>query len=233
MLGDSSDAELSGLGVDVLLNGGARWRPERPDQRIRVEIADDLNEAGAAKAQGLLSWPAARFSWNSTTTISSRRRAWRRSARTSVTPRPRAGVPQGGLRKGRRVLRHLYGPGRPAYIEANALAWSHRRGLLALDLGAAHRKLINDFHRLPAPGNEYRTFCFPTEWHSTKNISYVVANLIAMKEVAGRCGRPLLVQRSSTPWMQKALCATGQVSQGAISRSPDVSCVHSRRRRDG
>ncbi|MEU6216459.1 glycosyltransferase [Streptomyces sp. NPDC047022] len=34
---------------------------------------------------------------------------------------------------------------------------------------------------------------FPTEWHSTNNISYVVANLIAMKEGATRCGGPLLV----------------------------------------
>jgi SAM-dependent methyltransferase len=34
---------------------------------------------------------------------------------------------------------------------------------------------------------------FPTEWHSQNDISYVVANLIAMKEGAERCGGPLLV----------------------------------------
>ncbi|MET8801872.1 hypothetical protein [Streptomyces sp. NPDC004546] len=34
---------------------------------------------------------------------------------------------------------------------------------------------------------------FPSEWHSKNNISYVVANLIAMKEGAPRCGGPLLV----------------------------------------
>ncbi|MFF7903592.1 glycosyltransferase [Streptomyces sp. NPDC007920] len=178
------------------------------------------------------------------------------------------------------------------YIEANALAWSGRRGLLALDLGAAHRKppgylgvdqypgegvdivatlpgkldlpdnsvglmravdflehvpakvpLINELYRLLAPGgmlltmtpssdgrgayqdpthvayynensfwyytdNQYRTFVpeiqarfqssrlvtyFPSEWHSRNNISYVVANLIAMKEGAERCGGLLLV----------------------------------------
>ncbi|CAO5184360.1 Glycosyltransferase [Frankia sp. AiPs1] len=33
----------------VLLNGGARWRPETPDDRVRVEIADDLRGVGAAK----------------------------------------------------------------------------------------------------------------------------------------------------------------------------------------
>jgi SAM-dependent methyltransferase len=178
------------------------------------------------------------------------------------------------------------------YIEANALAWTHRRGLLAVDLGAARRKppgylgvdqypgegvdivatlpgkldlpddsvglmravnflehvpakvpLINELYRLLAPGgmlltmtpssdgrgayqdpshvayynensfwyytdNQYRTFVpdieakfqtsrlvtyFPSEWHSEKNISYVVANLIAMKEGAARCGGELLV----------------------------------------
>ncbi|MFD0635214.1 glycosyltransferase [Catenulispora yoronensis] len=33
----------------VLLNRGARWRPERPDERVRVEIADDITGVGAAK----------------------------------------------------------------------------------------------------------------------------------------------------------------------------------------
>lgn len=178
------------------------------------------------------------------------------------------------------------------YIESNALAWTKRRGLLALDLGAAHRKppgylgvdqhardgvdiiatlpapldlpdnsvgllravdflehvpakvpLINELYRLLAPGgmlltltpssdgrgayqdpthvayynensfwyytdNQYRAFVpeiqarfqnsrlvtyFPTDWHARNQISYVVANLIAMKEGAERCGGPLLV----------------------------------------
>ncbi|MDQ1049073.1 glycosyltransferase [Streptomyces sp. V4I2] len=178
------------------------------------------------------------------------------------------------------------------YIEANALAWTKRRGLLALDLGAAHRKppgylgvdqyprdgvdivarlpepldlpddsvgllravdflehvpakipLINELYRLLAPGgmlltqtpssdgrgayqdpthvayynensfwyytdNQYRAFVpeirarfhrsrlvtyYPTDWHSRNHISYVQANLIAVKEGAERCGGPLLV----------------------------------------
>ncbi|WP_340384308.1 glycosyltransferase [Streptomyces sp. SS7] len=178
------------------------------------------------------------------------------------------------------------------YIEANALAWTLRRGLLALDLGSAGRKppgytgvdrragegvdivatlpgrldlpddsvglvravnfleyvpakvpLINELYRLLAPGgmlltltassdgrgayqdpthvayynensfwyytdDQYRTFVpdiearfqssrlvtyFPSEWHTEKDISYVVANLIAMKEGAARCGGKLLV----------------------------------------
>ncbi|MER5533595.1 glycosyltransferase [Streptomyces mirabilis] len=33
----------------VLLNSGARWQPERPDERVRVEIADDVRGVGAAK----------------------------------------------------------------------------------------------------------------------------------------------------------------------------------------
>ncbi|WP_317446598.1 glycosyltransferase [Streptomyces collinus] len=33
----------------VLLNNGARWRPEHPDDRVRVEIADELRGVGAAK----------------------------------------------------------------------------------------------------------------------------------------------------------------------------------------
>ncbi|WP_460061663.1 glycosyltransferase [Streptomyces sp. YKOK-I1] len=178
------------------------------------------------------------------------------------------------------------------YIEANALAWTLRHGLIALDLGAADRKppgyvgvdrrsgagvdivatlpekldlpddsvglvravnflehvpakvpLINELYRLLAPGgmllvstpssdgrgayqdpghvayynensfwyytdDQYRAFVpdlearfqssrlatyFPSDWHSEKNISYVVANLIAMKEGAARCGGRLLV----------------------------------------
>ncbi|MDH6130263.1 glycosyltransferase [Kitasatospora sp. GP82] len=178
------------------------------------------------------------------------------------------------------------------YVEANALAWTKRRGLLALDLGAAHRKppgylgvdqhpgdgvdivatlpgrldlpddsvgllravdflehvpakipLINELYRLLAPGgmlltltpssdgrgayqdpthvafynensfwyytdNQYRVFVpeiqarfqssrlvtyYPTDWHSRNNISYVLANLIAMKDGAQRCGGLLLV----------------------------------------
>lgn len=178
------------------------------------------------------------------------------------------------------------------YVEANALAWTKRRGLLALDLGAAHRKadgylgvdqlavdgvdivatlpgpldlgddsvglvravdflehvpakvpLINELYRLLAPGgmllvrtpssdgrgayqdpthvafynensfwyytdNQYRVFVpelqarfqssrlvtyFPTDWHSRNHISYVQANLIAVKEGAERSGGLLLV----------------------------------------
>jgi glycosyltransferase involved in cell wall biosynthesis len=33
----------------VLLNNGARWRPETPDERVRVEIADAIRGVGAAK----------------------------------------------------------------------------------------------------------------------------------------------------------------------------------------
>lgn len=178
------------------------------------------------------------------------------------------------------------------YVEGNALAWTKRRGLLALDLGAAHRKadgylgldqrpvdgvdivatlpgpldlpddsvglfravdflehvpakvpLINELYRLLAPGgmllvrtpssdgrgayqdpshvafynensfwyytdNQYRVFVpeiearfqssrlvtyFPSDWHSKNQISYVQANLIAMKDGAERCGGLLLV----------------------------------------
>ncbi|CAM5493578.1 hypothetical protein SALBM311S_11416 [Streptomyces alboniger] len=178
------------------------------------------------------------------------------------------------------------------YVEANALAWTYRRGLVALDLGAARRKppgyvgvdkypaegvdivatlpdrvdlpddsvgliravnflehvpakvpLINELYRLLTPGgmlltltpssdgrgahqdpshvayynensfwyytdNQYRAFvpdlearfqssrlttCFPSDWHSENNISYVIANLIAMKDGSERCGGPLLV----------------------------------------
>ncbi|MFJ9867872.1 methyltransferase domain-containing protein [Streptomyces sp. NPDC101165] len=34
---------------------------------------------------------------------------------------------------------------------------------------------------------------YPTEWHSTNNISYVQANLIAVKDGAERCGGLLMV----------------------------------------
>ena len=33
----------------VLLNNGARWRPDQPDDRVRVEIDDDISGVGAAK----------------------------------------------------------------------------------------------------------------------------------------------------------------------------------------
>jgi SAM-dependent methyltransferase len=178
------------------------------------------------------------------------------------------------------------------YIEANALAWTRRRGLLAVDLGAAHRKppgylgldqysgesvdlvaqlpdrvdlpdgsvgllravdflehvpakvpLINELFRLLAPGgmlltltpssdgrgayqdpthvafynensfwyyanNQYRLFVpeiearfqasrlvtyYPSDWHRNNDISYVQANLIAVKEGTARCGGLLLV----------------------------------------
>jgi SAM-dependent methyltransferase len=144
----------------------------------------------------------------------------------------------------------------------NALAWTKRRGLLALDLGAAHRKppgylgvdqyardgvdiiatlpapldlpddsvgllravdflehvpakvpLINELYRLMAPGGMLLTLTpssdgrgayqdpthvayynensfFPTDWHSRNQISYVQANLIAVKDGAERCGGP-------------------------------------------
>ena len=177
------------------------------------------------------------------------------------------------------------------YIEASALAWARRRGLLALDLGAAHARppgylgvdrlpaagvdliselpaplpfadgsvgviravdflehvadkvaLINELYRLLAPGGlllsqtpstdgrgafqdpthvafynensfwyyteaKYRNFVpeirarfqssrivtrFPTEWHAAHQISYVTANLIALKEPMPRNGGPVL-----------------------------------------
>lgn len=176
------------------------------------------------------------------------------------------------------------------YFESNALAWARRRGLLALDLGAAHNRppgylgvdqhpgedvdivatlpapldledgsvgvirafdflehvadkvgLVNELYRLLAPGgillsmtpstdgrgafqdpthvafyNEnsfwyyteraYRDFVpelqvqfqtsrlvthFPTEWHQAHDISYVTANLIALKDGTPRNGGPL------------------------------------------
>lgn len=177
-------------------------------------------------------------------------------------------------------------------IEPNLLAWAERRGLLALDLGAAHRKppgylgvdqydgdevdivatlpapldlpddsvgviravdflehvpakvpLINELYRVLAPGgmlltltpssdgrgayqdpthvafynensfwyytdDQYRTFVpeikarfqssrlvtyYPSEWHQLHQISYVAANLIAIKDDTERFGGPLQV----------------------------------------
>ncbi|MFI2458192.1 glycosyltransferase [Streptomyces sp. NPDC019539] len=385
----------------VLLNNGARWRPERPDERVRVEIADELRGVGAAKrraceiARGevlveldhddLLAkdclaeltkafdeHPDVVFVYSNTAQITedggrddtrfNETHGWqyedvdvdgrRLLAAKTMAPTPhnvsyiwyapnhvrafRKDVYDkvGGYDATRTVLddqdlmcrmfqagdfhhieRCLYLQRiHPAntqrdpqinahiqretvalydkYIEANALAWTQRRGLLALDLGAAHRKppgylgvdqhpgdgvdivatlpdpldlpdnsvglmravdflehvpakvpLINELYRVLAPGgmlltmtpssdgrgayqdpthvafynensfwyytdNQYRTFVpeiearfqssrlvtyFPTDWHSKNNISYVVANLIAMKEGAARCGGPLLV----------------------------------------
>jgi O-antigen biosynthesis protein len=177
------------------------------------------------------------------------------------------------------------------YIEANALTWAERQGLLALDLGAAHGHtpgylgvdrvagdgvdivaelpaplpfaegsvgviravdflehvadkvaLINELYRLLAPGGlllsqtpstdgrgafqdpthvafynensfwyyteaQYRNYApgvrarfqssrlmtnYPTEWHARHHISYVTANLIALKEPMPRNGGQLL-----------------------------------------
>ncbi|MFC9278889.1 glycosyltransferase [Streptomyces collinus] len=385
----------------VLLNNGARWRPERPDDRVRVEIADEVKGVGAAKrracelARGEIlveldhddllakaclaqlgkafdAHPEAVFVYSNTAQITEDGKrddsrfdetfGWqyeevRVDGRkllqvVSLEPTPhnvayiwyapnhvRAFRKEsyekvGGYDPARTVLddqdlmcrlfhlgdfhhidRCLYLQRlHPAntqrdpeinahiqretvalydkYIEANALAWTHRRGLLALDLGAAHRKppgylgvdqrqgegvdivatlpgrldladgsvglmravdfleyvpakvpLINELYRLLAPGgmlltmtpsadgrgayqdpthvahynensfwyytdNQYRTFVpdldarfqssrlvtyFPSEWHNRNNISYVVANLIAMKDGAARCGGKLLV----------------------------------------
>ncbi|MEN1887624.1 glycosyltransferase [Streptomyces mirabilis] len=385
----------------VLLNNGARWRPERPDHRVRVEIADDLRGVGAAKrraceltrgeilveldhddllAKACLTelgkafdaHPEAVFVYSNTAQITEDgKRDESRFDETcgwqyeevnvdgrkllqviSLAPTPHnvsyiwyapnhvrafrrdSYEKAGGYDAARTVLDdqdlmcRLFHVGdfhhinrclylqrvHPAntqsdpeinghiqretvalydkYIEANALAWTQRRGLLALDLGAAHRKppgyvgvdqrpeegvdivatlpekldlpdgsvglmraveffehvpakvpLINELYRLLAPGgmllvmspssdgrgahqnpahvahynensfwyytdDQYRTFVpeiearfqssrlvtyFPTEWHSQKDISYVVANLIAMKEGTPRCGGPLLV----------------------------------------
>ncbi|MFI6353077.1 glycosyltransferase [Streptomyces sp. NPDC050743] len=385
----------------VLLNNGARWRPERPDERVRVEIADDIKGVGAAKrracelargeilveldhddllakaclaelAKAFDAHPDAVFVYSNTAQITEDGKrddsrfnesyGWQYSdvrvdgrkllQVQSMAPTPhnvayiwyapnhvrafrrKAYERVGGYDAARTVLddqdlmcrlfhigdfhhieRCLYlqrmhpentqrDPKINAqiqretvalydkYIEANALAWTARRGLLALDLGAAHRKppgylgvdqrpgmgvdivatlpdkldlpdnsvglmravdflehvpqkvpLINELYRLLAPGgmlltmtpssdgrgayqdpthvafynensfwyytdNQYRAFVpdiearfqssrlvtyFPSEWHSKNNISYVVANLIAMKEGAPRCGGPLLV----------------------------------------
>ncbi|SDN11656.1 glycosyltransferase [Streptomyces wuyuanensis] len=385
----------------VLLNNGARWRPEQPDDRVRVEIADGLRGVGAAKrracelARGEIlveldhddllardclaelgkafdEHPEAVLVYSNTAQITedggrddtrfNETHGWqyeevdvdgrRLLAAKTMAPTPhnvsyiwyapnhvrsfRKDVYEkvGGYDATRTVLddqdlmcrlfqagdfhhieRCLYlqrihtantqrDPQINAhiqretvalydkYIEANALAWTQRRGLLALDLGAAHRKppgylgvdqhagdgvdivatlpgrldlpdnsvgllravdflehvpakvpLINELYRLLAPGgmlltmtpssdgrgayqdpthvafynensfwyytdNQYRAFVpeiearfqnsrlvtyFPTDWHSKNDISYVVANLIAMKEGAARCGGPLLV----------------------------------------
>ncbi|MFE7133023.1 glycosyltransferase [Streptomyces sp. NPDC057638] len=385
----------------VLLNNGARWRPERPDERVRVEIADEIRGVGAAKrracelARGeilveldhddLLASdclaelgkafdenPECVFAYSNTAQITedggrddtrfNEEHGWRYEevlvdgrqllAARTMAPTPHnvayiwyapnhvrafrkdAYTEVGGYDATRAVLddqdlmcrlfqvgdfhhierclylqrMHTANTQRDAevnahiqretvalydkYIEANALAWSRRRGLLALDLGAAHRKppgylgvdqhpgegvdivatlpdrldlpdgsvgliravdflehvpakvpLINELYRLLAPGgmlltttpssdgrgayqdpthvafynensfwyytdDQYRAFVpeiearfqssrlvtyFPTEWHSSNRISYVVANLIAMKEGATRCGGPLLV----------------------------------------
>ncbi|MGW5660138.1 glycosyltransferase [Streptomyces sp. NPDC003758] len=385
----------------VLLNNGARWRPERPDERVRVEIADDVDGVGAAKrracelARGEIlveldhddllastclaelgtafdEHPEAVLVYSNTAQITedgkrddtrfNEEHGWHYEEVSvdgrkllqamSMAPTPhnisytwyapnhvrafrrKSYEKAGGYDPTRTVLedqdlmcrlfhvgdfqripRCLYlqrvhplntrrDPEINAriqretvvlydkYIEANALAWTHRRGLLALDLGAAHRKppgylgvdqnpgegvdivatlpgkldlpdnsvglmravhflehvpakvpLINELYRLLAPGgmllamtpssdgrgayqnpthvayynensfwyytdNQYRAFVpeikarfqksrlvtyFPTEWHAQHDISYVVANLIAMKEGAERCGGPLLV----------------------------------------
>ncbi|MGW2556559.1 glycosyltransferase [Streptomyces sp. NPDC001635] len=385
----------------VLLNQGARWRPEQPDERVRVEVADGVDGVGAAKrracelargqilveldhddllakdclgelAEAFDARPEAVFVYSNTAQITEDGKrdesrfnedyGWKfeevtvdgrkvlQAVSMDATPHNVAYIwyapnhvrafrrdvyeKVGGYDATRTVLddqdlmcrlfqagdfhhikRCLYlqrihanntqrDPEINAhiqaetvalydkYIEANALAWSQRRGLLALDLGAAHRKppgyvgvdqhpgegvdivatlpekldlpdncvgvlraveflehvpakvpLINELYRLLAPGgmlltttpssdgrgayqnpmhaafynensfwyytdNEYRGFVpdikarfqnsrlvtyYPTEWHAKNDISYVVANLIAMKEGAARCGGPLLV----------------------------------------
>lgn len=385
----------------VLLNNGARWRPERPDERVRVEIADDVHGVGAAKrracelargeilveldhddllakaclaelAEAFDANPEAVFVYSNTAQITqdggrdesrfNKEHGWeyedvsvdgrRLLQALSMAPTPhnvsyiwyapnhvrafRKDVYEkvGGYDATRTVLDdqdlmcRLFQAGdfhhiprclylqriHPAntqrdpeinahiqretvtlydkYVEANALAWTQRRGLFALDLGAAHRKppgylgvdqypgegvdivatlpgkldlsdgsvgllravdflehvpakvpLINELYRLLAPGgmlltmtpssdgrgayqdpthvafynensfwyytdNQYRAFVpeiqarfqnsrlvtyYPTDWHSKNNISYVVANLIAVKDGASRCGGPLLV----------------------------------------
>ncbi|WP_326606892.1 glycosyltransferase [Streptomyces sp. NBC_01799] len=385
----------------VLLNNGARWRPEQPDERVRVEIADDVHGVGAAKrracelargeilveldhddllAKGCLAElaeafdanPEAVFVYSNTAQITqdggrdesrfNKEHGWqyedvnvdgrRLLQALSMAPTPhnvsyiwyapnhvrafRKDVYEkvGGYDATRTVLDdqdlmcRLFQAGdfhhiprclylqriHPAntqrdpeinahiqretvalydkYVEANALAWTQRHGLFALDLGAAHRKppgylgvdqhpgegvdivatlpgkldlpdgsvgllravdflehvpakvpLINELYRLLAPGgmlltmtpssdgrgayqdpthvafynensfwyytdNQYRAFVpeiearfqnsrlvtyYPTDWHSRNNISYVVANLIAVKDGAARCGGPLLV----------------------------------------
>jgi hypothetical protein len=385
----------------VLLNNGARWRPERPDERVRVEIADDVKGVGAAKrracelARGEIlveldhddllakaclaelgkafdAHPEVVFVYSNTAQITedgkrdetrfNEEHGWKYSdvrvdGRKLLQVQSMAPTPHnvayiwyapnhvrafrkesydkaGGYDAARTVLddqdlmcrlfhigdfhhinRCLYLQRMhkdntqrdpeinehiqretvalyDKYIEANALAWTARRGLLALDLGAAHRKppgylgvdqypgegvdivatlpgqldlpddsvglmravdflehvpakvpLINELYRLIAPGgmllsmtpssdgrgayqdpthvayynensfwyytnNQYRAFVpqieakfqssrlvtyYPSEWHSKNDISYVVANLIAMKEGAERCGGLLLV----------------------------------------
>jgi glycosyltransferase involved in cell wall biosynthesis len=385
----------------VLLNNGARWRPEHPDDRVRVEIADDVQGVGAAKrracelargeilveldhddllakdclaelAKAFDENPDAVFVYSNTAQITedgkrddsrfNEAHGWqyeevdvdgqRLLQAVSMAPTPHnvsyiwyapnhvrafrksAYEQVGGYDATRTVLddqdlmcrlfqagdfhripRCLYLQRLHAnntqrdteinahiqretvalydkYVEANALAWTKRRGLLALDLGAAHRKppgylgvdqypkdgvdivarlpepldlpddsvgllravdflehvpakipLINELYRLLAPGgmlltltpssdgrgayqdpthvayynensfwyytdNQYRAFVpeiqarfqssrlvtyYPTDWHSRNQISYVVANLIAVKDGAERCGGLLLV----------------------------------------
>ncbi|MEV7557750.1 glycosyltransferase [Streptomyces sp. NPDC089795] len=385
----------------VLLNNGARWRPERPDDRVRVEISDDSRGVGAAKrracefargeilveldhddllARDCLAELAAAFDahpdavlvYSNTAQISedggrdetrfNETHGWsyedvdvdgrRLLQAVAMAPTPhnvsyiwyapnhvrafRRDVYEqiGGYDATRAVLDdqdlmcRLFQAGEfhhvprclylqrmhpentqrdsevsahiqretvalyDKYIEANTLAWTRRRGLLALDLGAAHRKppgylgvdrhprdgvdivatlpkqldlaegsvgllravdflehvpekipLINELYRLLAPGgmlmtltpssdgrgayqdpthvayynensfwyytdDQYRAFVpeiearfqqsrlvtyYPTDWHSRNLISYVQANLIAVKEGADRCGGPLLV----------------------------------------
>ncbi|KFF95754.1 glycosyl transferase family 2 [Streptomyces scabiei] len=385
----------------VLLNNGARWRPERPDDRVRLEVADDIRGVGAAKrracevargevlveldhddllakdclaelAKAFDEHPDVVFVYSHTAQIAedgsrddtrfNEAHGWqyeeadvdgrRLLQAISMAPTPhnvsyiwyapnhvrafrRDTYEQvGGYDATRTVLddqdlmcrlfqagdfhripRCLYmqrmHPDNTQrdteinahiqretvalydkYIEHNALAWTKRRGLLALDLGAAHRKppgylgvdqyardgvdiiatlpapldlpddsvgllravdflehvpakvpLINELYRLLAPGgmlltltpssdgrgayqdpthvayynensfwyytdNQYRAFVpeiqarfqnsrlvtyFPTDWHSVNQISYVQANLIAVKDGAERCGGPLLV----------------------------------------
>ncbi|MFF1481050.1 glycosyltransferase [Streptomyces sp. NPDC058301] len=385
----------------VLLNNGARWRPERPDDRVRLEVADDIRGVGAAKrracevargeilveldhddllakdclaelAKAFDEHPDVVFVYSHTAQIAedgsrddtrfNEAHGWQyedvdvdgrrllQAIAMAPTPhnvsyiwyapnhvrafRRNAYEQVGGYDATRTVLddqdlmcrlfqagdfhripRCLYmqrmhpdNTQRDSeinshiqretvalydkYIECNALAWTKRRGLLALDLGAAHRKppgylgvdqyardgvdiiatlpapmdlpddsvgllravdflehvpakipLINELYRLLAPGgmllsqtpssdgrgayqdpthvayynensfwyytdNQYRAFVpeiqarfqnsrlvtyFPTDWHSRNQISYVQANLIAVKDGAERCGGPLLV----------------------------------------
>jgi glycosyltransferase involved in cell wall biosynthesis len=385
----------------VLLNNGARWRPEHPDDRVRVEIADDVRGVGAAKrracelargeilveldhddllakdclaelAKAFDEKPGAVFAYSNTAQITedgkrddsrfNEAHGWqyeevdvdgrRLLQAVSMAPTPHnvsyiwyapnhvrafrkdAYEQVGGYDATRTVLDdqdlmcRLFQAGDfhriprclylqrlhsdntqrdtqinahiqretvalyDKYIEPNAMAWTKRRGLLALDLGAAHRKppgylgvdqypkdgvdivarlpepldlpddsvglfravdflehvpakipLINELYRLLAPGgmlltltpssdgrgayqdpthvafynensfwyytdNQYRAFVpeiqarfqssrlvtyYPTDWHSRNQISYVVANLIAMKDGAERCGGLLKV----------------------------------------
>ncbi|WP_406420753.1 glycosyltransferase [Streptomyces sp. NBC_00873] len=385
----------------VLLNNGARWRPEHPDDRVRVEIADDVTGVGAAKrracelARGEIlveldhddllakdclaelseafdEHPDIVFVYSHTAQITedggredsrfNEAHGWQYEEvnvdgrqllqAVSMAPTPhnisyiwyapnhvrafrRSAYEQvGGYDATRTVLddqdlmcrlfqagdfhliprclylqrQHPHNTQRDTeinahiqretvalydkYVEVNALAWTKRRGLLALDLGAAHRKppgylgvdqyprdgvdivatlpgrldlpddsvgllravdflehvpakipLINELYRLLAPGGmllsrtpssdgrgayqdpthvayynensfwyytdeQYRAFVpeirarfqrsrlvtyFPTDWHTRNNISYVQANLIAMKDGAERCGGLLLV----------------------------------------
>jgi glycosyltransferase involved in cell wall biosynthesis len=385
----------------VLLNGGARWRPERPDDRIRVETADGISGVGAAKrracelARGQIlveldhddllaseclaqlgaafdAHPDIVLAYSHTAQIRedgsrdesrfNEAHGWRytevevdgrRLLQTvSLAPTPhnvsyiwyapnhvrafrRDSYHQaGGYDVDRHILddqdlmcrlyqlgdfhliqdclylQRIHGANTQLnaeinaqiqaetvalydrHIEANALAWTRRRGLIALDLGAAHRKapgyigvdqypgdgidiiatlperldlpdgsvgvvravdflehvpakvsLINELYRLLAPGgmlmsttpstdgrgayqdpthvafynensfwyytnDEYRRFVpeisarfqssrlvtyYPSVWHSTNDIAYVTANLIAMKDGTERCGGLLLV----------------------------------------